>query len=132
MPQIIVMDAPVAKARPRFTNGHTYTPRATERAEGRIRDAWIAQVGPEPFTGPVILTVTAHLARPAGHYGKRGLRPSAPECPCGRPDWDNLAKLVSDALNGVAYRDDGQIVAATMRKRYTEEAPAWVISVEAA
>lgn len=34
------------------------------------------------------------------------------------PDHDNLVKLVSDALNGIAYADDAQIVKASFGKRY--------------
>lgn len=34
------------------------------------------------------------------------------------PDFDNLVKLVSDALNGVTYGDDAQIALASIGKRY--------------
>lgn len=34
------------------------------------------------------------------------------------PDWDNLGKLVSDALNGIAYADDAQIAVSSVAKRY--------------
>ena len=37
-----------------------------------------------------------------------------------KPDADNLAKAILDALNGVAYPDDAQIVTLTVRKRYGE------------
>ena len=37
-----------------------------------------------------------------------------------KPDADNLAKAILDALNGVAYPDDAQIVKLTVRKRYGE------------
>lgn len=40
--------------------------------------------------------------------------------PIVKPDWDNLGKLVSDALNGVAYDDDKCIVEAYVRKFYSE------------
>jgi Holliday junction resolvase RusA-like endonuclease len=36
----------------------------------------------------------------------------------GRDDWDNLAKSVCDAINGVCYLDDSQIVGGTVRKFY--------------
>lgn len=35
-----------------------------------------------------------------------------------RPDADNIAKLVSDALNGFAYKDDAQISDVKIQKRY--------------
>jgi Holliday junction resolvase RusA-like endonuclease len=39
-------------------------------------------------------------------------------CPCVRPDVDKLARALLDALTGVAYEDDGQVVALTVRKLY--------------
>jgi Holliday junction resolvase RusA-like endonuclease len=36
-----------------------------------------------------------------------------------RPDYDNISKAVSDALNGLAYSDDGQIVSASIEKLYS-------------
>lgn len=41
--------------------------------------------------------------------------------PTKKPDADNIAKVVLDALNGVAYRDDSQIVRLMVKKEYGEE-----------
>lgn len=41
--------------------------------------------------------------------------------PTVKPDWDNIGKLVADALNGIAYEDDKCIVAAQVRKFYSEQ-----------
>lgn len=41
--------------------------------------------------------------------------------PTGKPDCSNMVKLVEDALNGVAWRDDSQIVSLGVRKRYAEK-----------
>lgn len=38
-----------------------------------------------------------------------------------RPDVDNLVKAVLDALNGVAYEDDAQIVLVAAAKRYSDK-----------
>jgi len=40
--------------------------------------------------------------------------------PIGKPDWDNLGKLVSDAIESVVYHNDSQITDARVRKRYGE------------
>lgn len=40
--------------------------------------------------------------------------------PTKKPDWDNVGKIICDALNGIAYRDDAQIVFAAVSKSYTE------------
>lgn len=35
-----------------------------------------------------------------------------------KPDWNNVGKIVCDALNGISYKDDSQIVESQMQKRY--------------
>ncbi|MDP2317531.1 MAG: RusA family crossover junction endodeoxyribonuclease [Pseudomonadota bacterium] len=62
------------------------------------------------------------LARPKGHYGKRGLLPSAPEFPTGKPDVLKLSRGVEDALSGIVWRDDALIVDERLSKRYGETA----------
>lgn len=41
--------------------------------------------------------------------------------PTKKPDFDNIGKVICDSLNGIAYRDDAQIVDAMVRKFYAEE-----------
>ena len=41
---------------------------------------------------------------------------------CKKPDADNIAKSVLDALNGFAYNDDNQIVCLTVQKLYDTNA----------
>lgn len=43
------------------------------------------------------------------------------ELPCKKPDADNIAKVICDALNKVAYGDDTQICELEVHKRYTEQ-----------
>lgn len=40
--------------------------------------------------------------------------------PTQKPDYDNIAKTVGDALNGVIWRDDSQIVEGSVSKQYAE------------
>ena len=40
--------------------------------------------------------------------------------PVKRPDWDNIGKIITDALNEVAYHDDAQIVEAIVEKYYSD------------
>ena len=74
------------------------------------------------MNGPLILALTFIVPRPKGHYGKRGLLPSAPEWPAVKPDLLKLARAIEDALIGVVYRDDSQIVVESLRKVYGEPA----------
>jgi Holliday junction resolvase RusA-like endonuclease len=74
--------------------------------------------------------VAFRLPRPKGHYGRRGLRPSAPAYPNVMPDLDKLARAILDALTGIVWRDDAQVVRLDVEKIYHEELVT-TISVEA-
>lgn len=41
--------------------------------------------------------------------------------PAKKPDADNIAKIICDSLNNVAYRDDTQVIELTVIKRYAKE-----------
>jgi Holliday junction resolvase RusA-like endonuclease len=124
---LVVHDEPVPKARPRLGRGRIFTPRTTEVAEHRIRLAWEREVGGAPLAGPIALRVVVYLRQPAGVPKRDRLTAR----PTKRPDLDNFAKTVLDALNHVAYLDDAQVVALTAEKRYAiGHAPRWEIAVE--
>lgn len=55
----------------------------------------------------IALTIRFIFPRPAGKTKRRGPNPRLPKV--SKPDWDNLGKAVSDALNGIVYRDDAQV-----------------------
>jgi len=46
-----------------------------------------------------------------------------------KPDWDNLGKIASDALEGLAYKRDGQIATGIVHKRYSNQ-PRLEIEIE--
>jgi Holliday junction resolvase RusA-like endonuclease len=103
--------------------------RAAKRTwRGDVRDAAWEAIGalangePWPAIGPVAVSFTFRRARPKGHYGSGRnagvLKPHAPRWPTTAPDALKLARALEDALTGVAYVDDAQIVDETIRKRY--------------
>ena len=101
---------PLPKQRARVMKGYSYTPKETVAAEKRIADyARIAQA--KPTRNPIHLVL---------RFFRGDLR---------RVDLDNLAKLVQDALNGVAYADDSQIVLLTAAKGIDREFPRTEIEV---
>lgn len=121
---LFVAGEPVAKARPRVKtfNGRTwaYTPRKTEVAEKAIRTMAKIEMGLRaPTDGPVRITYTAILPIPASWSRvKREAAASGRLLPTGKPDTENLLKTPMDALTGVAYRDDAQVVSIVAAKRY--------------
>lgn len=87
--------------------------------------------GTELFQGALALSVTFVMPRPRGHFGKRGLRDSAPAYPTTRPDVDKLSRAIMDALKHVAYRDDAQVIMKQVTKVYGERPGAHVVLREA-
>jgi len=67
---------------------------------------------------PVVVTINFAMPRPKSHSGARGLKPSAPVHHSGKPDADNLAKLILDRItrNTRIWRDDSQVVSLTVHK----------------
>jgi len=71
----------------------------------------------------VTVSVIYGFARPKGRDRLR--------CdPCVRPDVDKLCRALMDALTGIAYHDDGQVVALSVRKIYADKVSARVIVME--
>src|SRR5579859_2477883 len=70
--------------------------------------------------GPLDLQLVFYLRRPRGHFGARGLKPSAPARPTVKPDVLKLARAVEDALTGQLWRDDAQVVVELLEKVYGE------------
>ena len=80
--------------------------------------------------GPLSLTLVFHTPRPKAHFGKHGLKRTAPVHPTKRPDCLKLARAVEDSLSSVVYRDDSQIVQEILFKNYGEPARCEVTIVE--
>lgn len=102
------------KQRPRFTkNGRTYTTKKTRQFEKQIRDAWEVKHGTlwSEFEGPVAMQIETSRplckSNPKYWAGRQDLK---------KPDFDNIAKIVCDALNGLAYKDDAQIFEAHVHR----------------
>ena len=90
-----------------------YTPDATTGYRERIIAAWVADGRPSLGDAPVTVSAVFYVPRPASHFGTgrnaRVVRPSrAGALPPG--DVDNYVKTVLDALNGLAWADDAQVV----------------------
>lgn len=74
--------------------------------------------GIELLDSPVRIIMEFHMPRPKGHYGKKGVRKSAPLHPTVKPDLDKLARAVLDALTGVVLWDDARVVSIEASKKW--------------
>lgn len=116
----------VGKGRPRFStrNGfpQAYTPKKTSDYEKQIKSAYLEKYQPMMFeSGAVGLVVLACIGVPKSASKKKKEHLIDYELPTKKPDADNIIKVVMDALNGLAYTDDSQIVNVFIRKRYGRE-----------
>lgn len=122
MIEFTVPGTPQGKARPRFNRvtGTTYTPKETQQAERLVQAHWMA-AGRVTLDGPLSFHVEAVMARPKDHWKKDGTLSAGGErspWPLKVPDVSNVLKLVEDALNELAYRDDALIVHASGTRRW--------------
>lgn len=75
----------------------------------------------QTLEGPLELLLSFRFARPKAHFLKSGLRPTAPVHHTKKPDADNLAKAVMDALTDAGiWADDDQIVSLHIVKSYED------------
>ncbi len=83
----------------------------------------------EPIKGPVHVYVTFYLPIPNGTSSlKRNQMVNGTCFPVKRPDLDNMAYLVTNAMKEIVYEDDSQIVDLSLSKRFGEE-PKFVVKV---
>lgn len=114
---------PVGKGRPRFTRlGHTYTPPKTRAEENRLKLLSRDFMGPTPaFSEPLTLNFVVLHEPPQSLSLKRRSALIATALPAKRPDLDNIIKLYLDAMNGIVFLDDAQIVGLNAARRYSHE-----------
>lgn len=118
---------PFGKQRPRATVrggiARIYTPEKTvayEKAIGRIAAA--AMAGRKPFEGPLSVSMRFRFEPPKSTTKTRRARLLAgEEAYIGVFDLDNLAKACADAMNGVVFVDDKQIVRLWLTKIAAEK-----------
>jgi Holliday junction resolvase RusA-like endonuclease len=128
---------PNGKGRPRIStrNGmvRAYTPEKTRNYSAALRmAAQTAMEGRKPFEGPVKVIVFAMFGVPASFSKKKRERAlddlNLTMYPTKKPDIDNIAKHF-DALNGIVWTDDKNVVSCHIYKRY-DECPELQIIVE--
>lgn len=129
---------PKGKGRPRFSRvgnfTKVYTDKQTLSYEAMIATfAKQAMGGTEPLKTPVSVFLYVRLPIPQSYPKKRKEAClNGSEMPCKKPDIDNIAKTYLDAMNGVIFVDDTQVVDLHVKKLYAAEAGVDVMVMEAA
>ena len=124
----VVPGEPIGKGRPRFRQvgqyTQTYSPKQTVNYESLVRLEYHAQCGNHVFCQDAALgmRITAYKPIPQSTSKRKTLQMLDNVIrPTKKPDWDNIGKIVCDALNKTAFHDDAQIVDGSVIKCYSEQ-----------
>ena len=120
----VVEGTPVGKGRPKFARRgkfvSTYTPTKTRTYEDTIKVAARQAMTIEPLQTPVTVFVYISVPIPASYSKKRKEAClSGFEKPMKKPDIDNVLKCFLDAMTGIVYVSDVQVITVHMTKVYS-------------
>jgi Holliday junction resolvase RusA-like endonuclease len=109
------------KQRPRVANGVAYTPKETVLYENLIKQIWMISGKPK-IDGLLQVVIRAYFPVPKSYTKKRlqEIEDNKFYCP-NKVDADNVAKIILDALNNLAYDDDSQVVKLQVEKYYSND-----------
>ena len=111
-----------AKQRPRFNGRYVYTPDRTTNYENWVKACYLEKYNNEKLLETSLeVYIRAYFEIPKIVSKKKKqemledkIRPTI------KPDTDNIAKSILDSLNGIAYKDDKQVVSLKVDKYYAE------------
>jgi Holliday junction resolvase RusA-like endonuclease len=115
----------MGKGRPKFSRRgnfvSTYTPEKTSNYETLVKWYFVDAATGERLEGPLRVDILAYFPIPKStskvkseNMRKGAIRPTS------KPDWDNIGKIICDAINELAYKDDSQIVDGRVQKFYSD------------
>lgn len=118
---IVVEGKIKGKARPRVCrNGHAFTPKDTVAYENKVRECYKIQDN-KYHEGHLEVEIMAYFEIPKSYTKKRVKAiEEGREFPTKKPDSDNIAKIILDSLNKIAFKDDSQVVDLRVRKKFTK------------
>ena len=125
-----------------FVNKHTGRISVVDTAKNK--DSWQSWVrlkamqeataaGIEPSRGPFELDIVFYFARPKSHFGtgknEAVVKPGAPKRHTQKPDVTKLIRCTEDALKGVAWLDDSQVIGQAAVKKWHDSRDYVVITL---
>jgi len=125
--KLVIPGAPVGKERARISPYCVYTPAKTKNYETLVQELFLSAHGFPMLNGEISAHIKAFYGLNKADYGKYGLsargrkKLSGEIRPTKKPDADNIAKILLDSLNSIAYKDDSQVVRLVVEKHYSEQ-----------
>lgn len=117
---------PLGKGQSRLSKGgFEFTPVNNLDYENRVKNACIEKCEQRQadYAGPVAVDITAFYPFPSSYTNKKHEENWGGARPMKKPDLDNIAKIILDALNHVAWQDDKQVVCMILTKKNYAEVP---------
>lgn len=115
----------IGKGRPRLNTytGNVYTPTRTKDYESLVQQYFMLKYPRfKPFEGRVKVEIDALFEIPKSvKKAEKELMLQNKINPTKKPDIDNIVKIILDAMNGVAFKDDIQITKLDVEKNYSEQ-----------
>jgi len=124
--ELTIPGEPTGKGRHRTTKtGHTYTPEKTRSYEKEVQECYqMDYMGKQLLEGELVAEIDAYFKIPqSATKGKKLAMKHNITRPTKKPDISNIIKIIEDALNKHAYKDDSQIVEVIGRKWWTLDSP---------
>ncbi len=120
--KFIIPGDPQGKGRHRSTRtGVQYTPKKTQSYENLVKGIYQLECKGIKLDGELKMSIRAYMYIPTSASKKKRASMIAGELrPTKKPDLDNMAKIVADSLNRIAYDDDSQIVEMNVSKFFSE------------
>ena len=110
-----IYQEPIAKGRPKVAVrgkfATVYTPKETRAAELRFQEEAKKYAPDSPMEGPLVVYLDFYKVKPKSY-------PKGVNHWTKKPDIDNMAKLVLDAMSKIFYVDDSQVVELNISKQY--------------
>ena len=124
----VVLGDPVAQGRPRFSRQGGFV-KAYDPAKSRDYKSYVRLIAAQnapvtPVEGAIEFSLRIYRAIPKGmpKYKREAAKEGALR-PVTKPDVSNVLKGVEDALKGVWYKDDSQIVGYGVLGKWYDERP---------
>ena len=120
----------IGKGRPRLNSytGQVYTPTRTKDYENLITQYFMLKYPRfKPFEGRVSVEITASFEVPKStKKSDKNLMLENKLNPLKKPDIDNIVKIILDAMNECAFKDDTQITKLAVEKKYAQSESIYV------
>lgn len=120
----------IGKGRPRLNSytGAVYTPTRTKDYETLVEQYFLLKYPRfKPFEGRVQVEINAAFEVPkSAKKAEKEMMLENKINPTKKPDIDNIVKIILDAMNGIAFKDDTQITKLNVEKKYSESESVYI------